>query len=411
MTRDAGSVVIIGAGLAGFNAATQLRTLGHTGLITIVDAEPGSYDRPPLSKSLFDDDFSLERLAFASVESFAEKQIETRFSALVASLNAETGAVQLADGSLLQADTVLIATGGRARQLPIAGSDLPGVTVLRTLDDALELRNSVTPGTRVAVVGAGLIGAELASALRLAGAEVTLIDPADKPLVPAVGELLAVHLHAMHEPRGVRSVTAMTSEFAEANGALEVRVADGAVFAADRIIVGVGIVPNVEIAAEAGLEIDNGIIVNGHYQTSAPRVFAAGDVARTRGGDGTLQRREEHWEAAQLSGQHAAYGMLGLDIPARGASWFWSDRHGCHLEATGRLNGSGDMIVRDGGTHPAVFLVEEGLLQGAAAIDDNQLVRAARRIIDKRVPVSADDLANPQVSLRALLRAVPTEQN
>lgn len=405
MARDAGAVVIIGAGLAGFTAAAQLRALGHAGSITIVDAEPASYDRPPLSKSLFEEDFSLERLAFASAEELAANGVETRFGSPVVSLNARTGEVVLADGDALAADTVLIATGGSARRLPIPGADLPGVGVLRTFADAIALRDSVRAGTRVAVVGAGLIGAELASALREAGAAVTLIDPVETPLVPAVGELIARRLHEMHEPRGVRVVTGLTSAFAEADGALEVRIDGGPAIPVDRVVVGVGLVPNDALAREAGLDVDNGIIVGADHRTSAERVFAAGDVARTRGDDGELHRREEHWEAAQLSGRHAAYGMLGLEIPERGASWFWSDRHGCHLEATGRLTGSGEPVVREGGAHPAVFLVEDGLLQGAAAIDDTQLVRAARRIIDQRIPVAAAELADPGVPLRSLLKA------
>lgn len=404
MSRDAGSVVIVGAGLAGYSAATQLRALGHEGAITIVDAEALSYDRPPLSKNLFDPDFSIDGLAFASAEKLAEQGIETRFGTAVARLDAESGTVYLADGAELEGDTVLLALGGRARQLPIPGTELPGVSVLRTFADALELRESVTAGTRVAVVGAGLIGAELASALLAVGAEPVLIDPLDTPLVPAVGELLAAHLHAMHEPRGIRVVTGFTSEFVAVEGGLEVRLSDGTALVCDRIVVGVGIVPNVELAQEAGIETDNGIIVDASYRTSAERVYAAGDVARLRGEDGELQRREEHWEAAQISGQHAAYGMLGLDLPDRGASWFWSDRHGCHLEATGRLTGTGEVVVRDGDEHPAVFLVEDGLLQGAAAIDDAQLVRASRRLIDQRVPVTTEALRDPSTSLRSLLR-------
>ena len=405
MARDAGAVVIIGAGLAGYSAAVQLRALGHEGSITMVDAEPGCYDRPPLSKNLFEDDFSLERLVFARDDELAAKSIDTRFGVPVASLDPVTGCVTLEDGEVLTADTVLIATGGRARQLPIPGADLPGVGVLRTLADAVELSDSVSAGTRVAVVGAGLIGAELASALRERGAEVTLIDPVETPLVPAVGELLAAHLHAMHEPRGVRVVTGLTAQFAENDGALEVQVLDGPVIPADRIVVGVGIVPNVELAQQAGLEVDDGIIVDEGFRTAAERIYAAGDVARTRGPDGDLHRREEHWEAAQLSGREAAYAILGLDVPSRGVSWFWSDRHGVHLEATGRMSGSGEIVIRKGGKHPAVFLVEDGLLQGAGAIDDNQLVRAARRLIDQRIPVSAAELVDPEVPLRSLLKA------
>jgi NADPH-dependent 2,4-dienoyl-CoA reductase/sulfur reductase-like enzyme len=405
MARDAGSVVVVGAGLAGFTAAAQLRALGHESAITLVDAEPGSYDRPPLSKSLFEEGFSLDRLAFASDEDLAAKRIDTRFGDPAVSIDPEAGRVTLESGEVLPADTVLITTGGRARRLPIPGSELPGVGVLRTFADAAELRDSVTAGTRVAVVGAGLIGAELASALLERGAEVTLVDPVETPLVPAVGELLAARLHAMHEPRGVRVVTGLTAGFAEADGALEVSVVEGPTIPVDRIVVGVGLVPNVELAQQAGLRVDDGIVVDEGFRTSAENVFAAGDVARTCGADGELRRREEHWEAAQLSGKEAAHAILGLEAPARGASWFWSDRHGCHLEATGRLSGPGEIVVREGGEHPAVFLVEDGLLRGAGAIDDAQTVRAARRLIDQRIPVSTAELADPAVPLRSLLKA------
>lgn len=396
---------MVGAGLAGFSAATQLRRLGFEGAITLIDAEPAPYDRPPLSKILFEKDFSLERLAFASTDELATQRIDSRFGVAVQSFDAGTRVVTLDNGDQLQADVILLTTGGRARKLAIPGADLAGVSVLRTMSDALELREAVQPGTRVAVVGAGLIGAELASSLTDAGAEVTLIDPAETPLVPAVGDIVARHLHAMHEPRGVRVVTGMTTSFVATEAGLEVHLADGVEISADRIVVGVGLVPNVEIAAQAGLETDNGIIVDEGYLTSTEGIFAAGDVARTRAAHGELLRREEHWEAAQVSGQHAAYAILGLPLPERGASWFWSDRHNCHLEATGRMHGSGEFVIRGGGPHPAVFLVEDGLLKGAAAIDDNMLVRASRRLIDQQIPVAADELADPDVSLRSLLKA------
>jgi NADPH-dependent 2,4-dienoyl-CoA reductase/sulfur reductase-like enzyme len=186
---------------------------------------------------------------------------------------------------------------------------------------------------------------------------------------------------------------------------LEVVLDDGTRCAADLVVVGIGIIPNVELAESAGIEVDGGLLVSADYRTSAPDVFAAGDVIRLRGEDGALLRREEHWEAAQLSGQHAAYGMLGLEPPSRGAPWFWTDRHGIHLEAVGRLSGPGDVVVREGGDHPAVFLLDEGLLAGAAAIDDAMTVRAARRLIDQRIPVSRGELSDPSVPLRSLLKA------
>lgn len=403
--RDPGRVVIVGAGLAGYSAAEQLRTLGHEGPITLVDSEAAAYDRPPLSKRLFDEDFAVDKLAFASAQKFTDRRIETRFGRTVVAIESDTAAVLLDDGSVLPADTVLLTVGGRARTLPVPGMDLPDVVALRTFSDAMAIRERVHTGTRAVIVGAGLIGAELASSLLHAGASVTLVDPVAVPLAPAVGDLLAEHLHGMHSVRGIDVVIGVTAEIEDADGHVVVVVDDGPRLDADVVVVGVGIVPNTALAERAGIETDNGILVDDTYQTSKPKVYAAGDVARRRASDGSLHRREEHWEAAQLSGQHAAYGMLGLDVPVRGASWFWSDRHGIHLEATGRLSGPGELVVRDGGDHPAVFLLEGGVLVGAAAVDDNNTVRAARRLIDQRVPVSSANLGDPAVTLRSLLRA------
>lgn len=403
--RDAGRVVIVGGGLAGYSAAEKLRALGHEGTITIVDSEPTAYDRPPLSKRLFDDDFTVDTLAFASADQLALKGIDTRFGRTAVAIEPDAAAVLLDDGDVLPADTVLLTVGGRARTLPVPGMELPGVLALRSFSDAVALRERVREGTRAVIVGAGLIGAELASSLLHAGASVTLVDPVTVPLAPVIGDLLADHLHGMHAAHGIDVLVGITAEIQEDSDHLVVVVDDGPRLDAEVVVVGVGIVPNTELAEGAGIGTDNGILVGDDYRTSAPKVYAAGDVARRRGNDGSLHRREEHWEAAQLSGQHAAYGMLGLDVPERGASWFWSDRHGVHLEATGRLSGPGELIVREGGDHPAVFLVEDGLLVGAAAIDDNNTVRAARRLIDQRVPVSADELADSAVTLRSLLRA------
>lgn len=410
-SRDAAHVVIIGGGLAGYSAADALRKLGHTGSITVIDPEPALYDRPPLSKRLFDDDFMLSGLEFASEEQLAERSIDTRLGRSAASLDAEKRRVTLDDGSVIEADAVLIATGGRARMLPIPGADLPGVHVLRSFADAQAIRAALPDGARVAVVGAGLIGAELASALHAAGARVTLIDPIEVPLVPAVGALMAAHLHDMHGARGIDTRQGMTAEFRElADGGLEVVLSEGQALAADVVVVGVGITPNTEIAAQAGLDVDRGVLVDASFRASIAGVpidgvYAAGDVARRRDADGTLHRPEEHWEAAQLDGQAVARAMLGLDLPSKGCAWFWSDRHGVHLEAVGRLSGDGDTVVRDGDGHPTVFLLHEGVLVGAAAIDDTMTVRAARRLIDQRIPVNPDALADPAVPLRSLLRA------
>ncbi len=405
MPRDAGRVVIVGGGLAGFSAAENLRRRGHDGPITVVDSQPDLYDRPPLSKELFDDEFGLDRLAFATAEKLAAARIEVRSRHAVTSLDADAPSVTLDSGEILAADTILLATGGRARTLSIEGADSPRVHVLRTLADAEEIRTAVQSGCYAVVIGGGLIGAEIASSLRKAGAVVTLIDPVETPLAPVVGSALATHLHAMHELNGVAVRVGLTTAIEPAGDRVKVVLDSGERLVGDVVIVGVGIVPNVELARDAGIEVDDGILVDDDYRTSAPKVFAAGDVARHRDTDGVRRRREEHWEAAQLDGQAAAAAMLGLAKPARGAPWFWSDRHGAHLEMVGRLVGEGTVVTREAGPHPSVFLLDDGLLVGAASIDDSNVVRAARRIIDQRIPVTSDELADPSVSLRSLLKS------
>jgi 3-phenylpropionate/trans-cinnamate dioxygenase ferredoxin reductase subunit len=403
--RDGGRVVIVGGGLAGYSAALQLRVLGHDGTITIIDREPAVYDRPPLSKRLFDDDFSIEALTFATAEKLASERITILVGHTVTAIDPDAASVTLDDGRGFPADTILLTTGGRARALFIPGANSPRVRVLRTYADAIAIRESTHPGSRIVVIGAGLIGAELASSLHKAGAIVTLVDPVTVPLVPAVGELMAEYLHSMHVENGLSVVVGITERIESLDGHLVVAVDGGPKIDADLVIVGVGIVPNTELAVAAGLEVDNGVLIDHSHHTSAEKVFAAGDVSRRRDDDGVMYRREEHWDAAQLGGQRAAYGMLGMDIPTGGASWFWSDRHGIHLEVAGRMTGPGDTITRANGSHPTVFLVDKGFLVGAATIDDINTVRAARRLIDKRVPVTAEDLADASVPLRSLLKA------
>ncbi|MGN6218752.1 MAG: NAD(P)/FAD-dependent oxidoreductase [Microbacterium sp.] len=402
--REAGRVVVVGGGVAGLSAARSLRTLGHAGRVTLVDPEPCAYDRPPLSKKLFDPDFGLDTVTLADDAALERLGIASRFGRRAVGIDAEAGSVLLDSGETLAADTILLATGGRARMPRIPGIESSAVHVLRTFADAQRLREAVRPESRVVVVGAGLIGAELASSLRGRGSAVTLVDPVETPLVPAVGEAMAAALHAMHEPRGVVVVQGLVERIEGEQGGAAVVLVDGRRIEGDVVVVGIGIEPRDDLARAAGLEVGGGIAVDEEYQTSAANVFAAGDVA-LRAVAGGAARREEHWEAAQLSGEHAAYAMLGLPVPERGAAWFWSDRHGVHLEAVGRMTGPGTVVLRASSGRLAVFLVDDGRLVGAAALDEPMTVRAARRLIDQRVPVAASDLADPAVTLRSLLRA------
>lgn len=413
MAEDLRSVLVIGGGLGGFTTVQSLRQRGFEGAITLIDPEGLPYDRPPLSKEYLLGQADADKIAFQPEQWYRDHDI-TLFAATATAIDPDTGTVQLSDGSEHRADRIVLATGGHARTLPIPGAELPGVLVLRTRADADALRARITPGSRTVVVGAGLIGAEVASAIGELGGHCTLVDPADPPLAAALGDDAAAHLHAMHRTRGVDVVTGAPSEIAVAGGHLQVAVSGGAEFetiTADTVLIGVGITAATELAESAGLRVDRGIVVDDHQQTSHPAVYAVGDVARTAATDGTLLPRSEHWENAMRTGDTAAAALLSEALPEHGAPWFWSDRHQVHVEAVGSLTGPGEIVLRrDADQLRAVFRIDGDHLLGAVALDDANIVRAARRIIDRDIPVSAQELADPAIPLKKLTKnRRPTE--
>ena len=395
-------IVIIGGGLAGYTLAEALRQRGHHGAIVVVEQESAMYDRPPLSKVAFSGGATLENLAFADREKLNALVLDVIVGRVAVAITPETGGVTLDDGTVVVGDALVVATGGRARRLAFPGSDLPVVHALRTFEDAEAIRRAAVPGAHILVVGAGLIGAELTSSLRALDVAITLIDPMETPLAHAVGQQLAVRLHAMHTSHGVDVRVNTLSSLSPFGARWLAELSDGTDLKVDAVVVGAGILPNSELAAAAGLDVDNGIIVDEHHRTAHPRVYAIGDVARTRGAGGVLQRREEHWEAAQLDAQELAALLLGQEPGPRGAPWWWSDRYDVHVEGVGRMTGDGTTVFR--GPNVAFHLVS-GLIVGAVSVNDANAVRAARRLIDQHIAVVAAELTDPAVPLRELLRS------
>ena len=399
------SVTIVGGGMAGFTVAKELRSRGFEGVLTIVDPAGLPYDRPPLSKDYLLGKRGGEDIQFSPAAWFEDNKVGV-VAGTATALRPDEGVVALADGTEIAADKLVLATGGNARRLPIPGGDLESVLELRTKEDADRLRSLLTPGTRLAIVGAGLIGAEVASSALTFGAEVVLIDPVDPPLVPAVGPELARLLHDMHSERGIKVVTGVPTAITVDETGHHLAMGEGGTVDADVVLVGIGIIPETALAESAGLDIDNGTLVDESQRTSHPNVYAAGDSARTRLADGTLLRRAEHWEHAMFAGETAAAALLGQDLPVHGASWFWSDRHGVHVEGVGSMVAEGTTIIREAEGKPAVALRvdPEGYLVGCAAVDGGLAVRAARRIIDRRILVDRDKLADPSIDLKKLAR-------
>jgi 3-phenylpropionate/trans-cinnamate dioxygenase ferredoxin reductase subunit len=397
-------IVIVGASAAGVSAARTLRAEGFSGNVVLIDADPNPpYERPPLSKHLLEIEGAVcGDYPLLSREDAESLDLDLRLGQRVDALDPE-GSVTIEGGETIAAHGILIATGGKARRLPLPGADLAGVHVIRCSADVEALKVDLRRAGSVAVVGGGLIGTEAALAMLRSGRQVTWIDAAERPLSHIYPELIASHLVASHIAQGLSlRAAARLTEFVDRQGRVAgLRFADGEVLEVDLVVLGVGMAPNDGLARRAGLEVSDGVNVDADQRTSAPRVYAAGDVAAVLQQDGARQRHE-HWRAAEHQGAAAARAMLGLEVQPAPPAWFWSDQGVHHVETAGRR--TGDLVVRPGGRGPIVFEMDGDLLAGATTVDEPNAVRAALRLIQSRRPVARDRLADPNVDLKELLR-------
>lgn len=400
------STTIIGGGIGGFTVAQELRKAGYEGAVTIIDEHGIPYDRPPLSKEILAGTKTAADLGFVPDSWYEENNVEVR-QVRAERIDPDSRTVILNDGDQLPYDNLVLATGGHARRGTTPGFTDDSVIVLRTLEDAEQLSEVLVPGTRLGIIGAGLIGAEVASAARQRGAEVTLIDPAPVSLVPAVGPEIAERLHGLHAENGVQfingSITAV--HHGDASHTLEIDGQDS--IDVDHVLLCIGLIPDESLASSAELDRDGGVLVDAEQRTSAPGIWAVGDCSRRRNADGSVERRNEHWEAAVHDAARAAASITGSTPPADSAAWFWSDRYGIHLEGVGSMTAEGTTVIRpeeDGAPAIAFRITPAGKLAGAAAYDDSKAVRAARRIIDRDLDVDPAKLADPSIPLKKLTR-------
>ncbi|MBS2550745.1 FAD-dependent oxidoreductase [Catenulispora sp. NL8] len=410
-------VAVIGAGLAAVSLCAALRAGGFTGRLTMVGDEPcHPYDRPPLSKQFLAGESDAAQISLQPAEWYLAQGIDVRLGVPVAAFDAGTGRVELANGSALVADVLVLATGGRARRLTVPGGQ--SATVLRTRADAEALRDRLSPGVRVLIAGAGLIGAEVAATATRHGCHVTLVDPSPLPMEHAIGPHAARALHAQHAAHGVTVVSGGVRAIEPGRVALSTGASVSAdtdtdadaVVDGDRdvdvdvVVAGIGIVPNVELAEDAGLDVDNGVLVDSEMRTtSAPNVYAIGDIARVSG----TPHRSEHWDNARRTAESAARAILGQPPEPRRAPWFWTDRYGTHLEMAGLYDPDAEAVARgdiEGGAG-SVFYVRDRLCVGAVSLDRPLDIRAAQRLIDRRIPLDTARLADEGVDLHRLLVA------
>ena len=399
--------IIVGASLTGAKAAEELRERGFDGRVLLIGAEPERpYERPPLTKDYLRGE-SPRAKAYVHEEGFyAQHQIELVTSATVTAIDPAASKVTLADGRELGFDRLLLATGAEPRRIPVSGADLDGVYYLRTLADCDVLRERLDAGGHAVVVGAGWIGSEFAASARQRGLEVTVIDPLALPNERIFGPEIGGFYRDVHLNHGVELLLGDGVQSFEGDGAVaRVRTVSGRVVDCDFAVVGIGVVPRVELAERAGLAVDNGVLVNEQLQTSAPGVFAAGDIARAWHPFFGERVRVEHWSNALNQGPAAARAMLGDPVSYDRIPYFFSDQYDVGMEYSGHAPQWDEVVFRgerDGGEFIAFWLQGGRVIAGmnVNVWDVNEHVQA---LVRSRQTVDVAELIDSDTPLESLL--------
>jgi 3-phenylpropionate/trans-cinnamate dioxygenase ferredoxin reductase subunit len=407
--------IIVGGGLAGALAAQALRGEGFDGRITLLGEEPHRpYERPPLSKDYLQGKTDRDSIFAHPQPWYADHAVELLLGTAVTSLDPALRTVTTATGVQLGYDKLLLTTGSTPRRLNVPGTDLDAVHYLRSVDDSERIKAGFAQAHRVAIIGAGWIGLETAAAARNAGLDVTLLEHAELPLLRVLGPEAAPIFADLHRDHGVdlRSHVAV-AELTGKDGALTgVILSDGSRIDADMVLVGVGITPNTQLAAEAGLEINNGILVDEHLRTSDVNIFAAGDVANAYNPRLDRHIRVEHWANARRQGATAGKAMLGQDAVDARPSYFFSDQYDLSMEYTGDIGPSGyDQVIFRRYPDPRqliVFWLSEQRVQAGMNINIWDVADDIERLIESARPVNTDDLADPGIPLDRFAQAAAT---
>jgi len=386
------TIAVVGASLAGIRAAGALRREGFAGSLVLIGEEPHRpYDRPPLSKQYLAGTWDADRLDLVPADKFDALSLDLRLGAAASGLDVDSKTVHLGDGTAVEADAVIIATGAHARNIP-GGDALSGVHVLRSLDDADAIRDAMALGpNRVVVIGAGFIGAEVAATARERDLEVTMIEMADVPMQRGLGDQIGAVCADLHREHGVdlRLGTGVDSLVGE--GAVTgVRLSDGTVIDAELVVVGIGVVPNTEWLANSGLTIDNGVVCDDSCR-AAPMIYAAGDVARWHNRRFDEVMRVEHWDNAVEQGTYVAKRLLadaagGSDDlgPFTPVPWFWSDQYDRKMQLAGRVRPDDEMVLVDGTLEERRFAAifgRDDRLVGVLAFNRPRQVMQYRQLI------------------------------
>jgi 3-phenylpropionate/trans-cinnamate dioxygenase ferredoxin reductase component len=398
--------IIVGASLAGAKAAEELRERGFDGRVVLIGAEPERpYERPPLTKDYLQGKSEREEAYVHEVGFYAQQEISLLMDTTVTAIDPARSRITLHDGRELGFDRLLLATGAQPRWIPVPGAELDGIHYLRTLADCDLLRDRLDRGGRVAVVGAGWIGSEFAASARQCGLEVTVIDPTALPNERIFGAEIGAFYRDVHAQHGIELALGEGVELFEGDGTLaSLRTSSGRVIECDMAVVGIGVMPRVELASDAGLEIDNGILVDQKLQTSAPKIFAAGDVASAWHPFYGERIRVEHWSNALNQGPAASRAMLGEPVSYEHIPYFFSDQYEVGMEYSGYAPRWDEVVFRGerASGEFIAFWLHDGRVAAGMNVNVWDVNEQIRTLIRSRQIIDVTKLTDPDTPLDSL---------
>jgi 3-phenylpropionate/trans-cinnamate dioxygenase ferredoxin reductase subunit len=409
MTSD--GVLIVGAGQAGFQVAASLRAEGYEGPVTLIGDEPNlPYQRPPLSKGFMSGKQNIEATALRPLAFYQSHRIELMTGARVTEIDPVGSAVRLASGHQFPYGTLVLAVGARNRKLPIKGADLDGVCYLRTDAEAVNIQQRMENARDVVIVGGGFIGLELAAAARTLGKAVHVLEIQPRLMPRVVSPILSDFYRDVHRGQGVQiSLGTGVSEIVGHQGEVTtVVLSDGSVWPADLVLVGVGVVPNVELAVGAGLGVSNGIVVDERLRTGNENIYAVGDCTDhpnpfadpMAGGRARIESVQNAVDQAKC----VAAAIMGRAEDYRAVPWFWTDQFDIKLQMAGLSGGYGQVVMRGEPESRkfSVFYFRNGRLAAIDSVNRPGDHLAGRKLIGAGIPLTAEQAADPSVDLKAL---------
>ena len=401
------TTVIVGAGQAGSDLTTALRQIGYTGRIILIgDEQAPPYRRPPLSKAYLAGDIGEEALYLKPLATYVKQNVELRTGVSVTAIDRHAHTVTLEDGESIKYDKLALTTGGRARRLPLPGAEKPNVHYVRTLADIDRLKAQFMPGRRLVIIGGGYIGLEAASVGIKKELNVTLVEALPRLLARVTGPELSQYYLEVHRGHGVDIRLGVGVQALEGEEQVEsVVLQDGTRLPADLVIVGIGLIANTELAEQAGLEVDNGVIVDLHAQTSDPDIVAAGDCTNHDNGFLGRRIRLESVPNASEQARVAAASICGQKVPHAGVPWFWSDQYDLKLQMVGISQGYDNVVIRGSmeANNFAAFYLKDGVVISLDTVNRPQDFMIGKKMVAARLVVDPAVLADESTSLKSLV--------